>query len=186
MSVPRFQIIFLAGIMALAGFISGATSATVTADGTSLPKLEAPKGTEIISGNWSLNCQPFGNSDELLCEASRIIVLKQNNEALLSVFVTPWKQAKATTPYLLRLQLPHGLNLPEGVHIQIDKLETQTAIFQTTNQSGIFARIGLSDKTLIAMQAGKMLTVSFSAINGNKISIPVPLNGFTAVFSKMK
>lgn len=186
MSAPRFQIALLAGIMVLAGFVPGATAATLTPGGTSPPKLEAPKGTEIVSGNWNLGCKPFGNSNELLCEASRIIVLKQNNEALLSVFVTPWKQDQATAPYLLRLQLPHGLNLPEGIHIQVDELETHNAIFQTSNQNGIFARIGLSDKVLSAMQAGKILTVSFSAINGNKISIPVPLNGFTAVFSKMK
>lgn len=114
------------------------------------------------------------------------MVLKQNNEALLSVFVTPWKQAEATAPYLLRLQLPHGLSLSEGVQLQVDTGKENTAAFQTSNQSGIFARMGLSDDTLNAMQAGNILTVSFSAINGNKISIPVPLNGFTAVFSKMK
>lgn len=172
------------------GFHQPSHAATLTPDTATPVKAAAssktPKGIEIVPGSWNLGCKPFGNSGELLCEASRVIVLKKTKKALISVFVSPWKQAKATAPYLLRLQLPHGLDLPAGVSIQVDKDVKHAAIYQTTNQSGVFARLGLSNNTLSAMQAGKILAVNFSAINGNKISIPVSLSGFTAVFSKMK
>jgi len=188
----RFQVVFMIGFMAMAGVHHKASATTVAPNINHQTKASKPakplktsKSSEIISGSWQLGCKPFGADNKLLCEVSRSVALKKTGKVLLSLFVTPWKQAKATAPYILRLQLPHGLNLPAGVQIQIDDGKQHDVTYQTTNQNGVFARIGLSGKILPLLQKGKNLNVRFSAINDSTITIPVPLSGFSAVFAKI-
>lgn len=154
--------------------------------GTSYAQTNTSDGPKIVTGVWTVNCSPVGEDQKLICEASRTIALQQTGESLLTVFVSPWQQDGATEPFLMRLQLPHGLDLPKGVQIKVDEGSAGTATFQTTTPTNVFARLGLSDGLIGSLKKGKIMSVSFSGINGNQISIPVPLNGFTAVFAKLK
>ncbi len=181
----RFALVLWAAALFFTALDVSAFAVTVKPKTGPDSKIVKSKGAQIVSGSWNLGCAPVGGDKKLLCEASRTIVLKNTGKVLLSVFITPWTQTKATAAYVLRLQLPHGLNLPEGVQIQIDDGEINSPVFQTTNQNGIYARIGLTKKLLNSLQTGKILNVRFSAMNGNKLSIPVSLNGFAPVFARM-
>lgn len=145
-----------------------------------------PNSAELVTTSWDLGCKPLGKSNELACEASKRVALKQTGKVLLSVFITPRKQKDKSQSFLLRMQLPHGIHLPSGVEIQIDDADKYLLPFQTTNPAGIFARIALNDKILTALQTGKTMNVSFATINGAQFSIPVLLNGFSAIFAKMQ
>ena len=59
-------------------------------------------------------------------------------------------------------------------------------VLQTSDATGLYARIGLSGELLSSMKQGSTLKVSFAAMNGNNFQIPLTLNGFTAVFAKLK
>lgn len=86
--------------------------------------------------------------------------------------------------YMLVLRLPHGLNLPVGVQLQIDKQKARRLAVLSSDRGGTFTRVTLAPKVLVALQKGNVLKVSFISINGKRFEIPVSLAGFSAAFSK--
>ena len=146
----------------------------------------AAVGARLVSNGWNLGCAPGGGAGELFCEASQTIAVAETQQILLVVFVTPWTQADASDPFVLRFQLPHGLNLPEGVQILIDDTPAQSPVIQTSTQAGVYARIGLGDQLLESLRKGTSMNVSFTAMNGNLLTVPVTLDGFSAIFAKLQ
>jgi invasion protein IalB len=144
------------------------------------------QGPKFVTSNWVASCKPQGEAGGLICQASQTITMVKSGKVLLSVHVSPWTQKFATAKHVLRLKLPHGVDMPAGAQIHIDDKAVHTPVFQTSDISGLYARIGLSDKLLTLMQQGKVLNVIFSAMNGKKIQVPLTLKGFTAVFAKIK
>jgi len=149
---------------------------------------EQPDRTEVklVTSNWQLNCRPVGTAQDLLCEASQTVSVQGSGQTLLVALVSPWQQDGAATPYLLRFQLPHGLDIPAGVAMKIDDAAMPSPVIQTSSQAGIFARAPLDDALLAAMKKGKLMTVGLTALNGSALTVPVSLNGFTAVFGKLQ
>ena len=176
--LPLMRFLFVLAMTAVAGSSAWAQQAAS----------EAPGKTEVklVTSNWQLNCRPAGEAQELLCEASQTVTVQGSGQTLLVAQVTPWKQEGAAAPYLLRFQLPHGLNIPAGVAMAIDDAAMPAPVIQTSNQAGIFARAPLDDALLAAMKQGKLMTVGLTALNGSDLTIPVSLNGFTAVFGKLQ
>lgn len=144
------------------------------------------QGAELVSNGWNLGCTPLSSTKELRCEASQTIAVAKSRQTLLVVFVTPWQQAKAANHFVLRLQLPHGLDLPKGIKIQIDDKPVQSPVIRTSTQAGVYARIGLSAPLLASLKKGTTMKVSFTAMNGNKLTVPVSLDGFSTIFARLK
>lgn len=143
-------------------------------------------GPKLISSSWTVSCRPAGETQELLCEASQTISLAESRQTLLGVFVTPWQQKDKKEAFILRFQLPHGVNLPKGVHTKIDNKAGPAPEVQTSNQVGLFAKTDVTPTLLASLKKGSTMTVSFSSMNGNQLAIPVTLKGFSAVFEKLK
>lgn len=146
----------------------------------------AAAGPKLVSSNWTVSCRPAGETQELLCEASQTINLAESRQTLMGVFVTPWKDKDKKEGFILRFQLPHGVNMPLGVQTKIDNQAAPSPEIQTSNQVGLFAKTDLTGPLLSALKKGTTMTVSFSSMNGNKLAIPVTLKGFSAVFEKLK
>lgn len=147
---------------------------------------ETTSTTALVSSNWNLSCTPDSGTQELLCEASQTIAFEESRQTLLIAFVTPWKQDDAAELFVMRFQLPHGLDIPAGLQIQIDDNPAQSPVIQTSTQVGVYARIGLSEPLLESLKKGATMNVSFSAMNGNKLTVPVSLDGFSAIFAKLQ
>lgn len=143
-------------------------------------------GPKLVSSSWTVSCRPAGETQELLCEASQTISLADSRQTLLGVFVTPWKDKDKKDGFILRYQLPHGVNLPLGVQTKIDNKAGPSPEIQTSNQVGLFAKTNVTAPLLANLKKGTTMTVSFSSMNGNKLAIPVTLKGFSAVFEKLK
>lgn len=141
-------------------------------------------GAQLLASTWTLGCKPDSSTKELLCEASQTIAVEQTRQTLLIAFVTPWTDEDGS--YVLRFQLPHGLDIPAGVELQIDDVPVQSPVIQTSNQIGVFARTALADPLLAAMKKGATMQVAFSALNGTKLTVPVSLEGFSAIFDKLQ
>ena len=141
---------------------------------------------KLVSSSWTVGCRPVGQKQELLCEASQTITMAKTRQTLMAVYVTPWKQDGKPDSFILRFQLPHGLNLPAGVQIKIDDKPAPSPEIQTSNQIGVFAKTDLTKPLLASLKKGSTMNVAFSAMNGNKLAIPVTLKGFSAVFAKLK
>ena len=149
---------------------------------------EKPASTEVklVTSNWQLNCRPAGEAQELRCEASQTVTVQSSGQTLLVAQVMPWTQDGAAAPWLLRFQLPHGLEIPAGVAMAIDDAAMPAPVIQTSSQAGVYARAPLDDALLAAMRKGKLMTVGLTALNGSALTVPVSLNGFTAVFGKLQ
>ncbi|NKB58599.1 MAG: hypothetical protein GKS00_19895 [Alphaproteobacteria bacterium] len=168
----------------------GAAALALVSGSAVAQKAKAPEkpaaGPKLVSSAWTVGCRPAGKSQDLLCEASQTIALAESRQTLLGVYVTPWKQAGKPDSFILRYQLPHGLNFPAGVQVKIDDKAAPAPEIQTSNQVGVFARTDLTDPLLASLKKGAAMTVEFSSMNGNKLAIPVTLKGFSAVFEKLK
>lgn len=146
----------------------------------------AANSAQLISTNWALGCNPVGKDKKLRCEASKRVALASNRQVLLAVAIAPDLGTKGPPSYVMRLQLPHGIDLPKGVQLQIDKKNQRAPTIRTSSQAGVFARSNLTGPILDAVLKGKIMTVGFTGINGAKLSVPVALDGLAAVFDKLK
>ncbi len=147
----------------------------------------APQTTsrKLVATNWNVGCQPAQQGKKMLCEASKRILLEQGRSLLLAIYVTPTGKGKGAEAFILRYQLPHGLDLAAGVKAQIDTGDALSPAIVTSSQAGVFARSVMTAKTLASLRKGKTMTVAFSGLNGSKLSIPVSLQGFSAVYDKL-
>jgi invasion protein IalB len=174
----RSYLTLLAGVCALVG---GMTEAD--AQGTTPAEAE----TTLVSSSWTVGCGPAADGDkDLLCEASQTIVVRKTGQTLLVAYVTPWRQAGVPNSFVLRFQLPHGLDIPAGVQVRIDGRPMASPVIQTSGNAGVFARTNLTSMLLSALKKGATMTVTFTALNGRKLSVPVTLDGFSAAFAKLK
>ena len=154
-------------------------SGSAAAQKTKTPEKTAA-GPKLVSSNWTVSCRPAGETQELLFEASQTISLAESRQTLLGVYVTPWKNKDKDDSFILRFQLPLG------VQTTIDNKAGPSPEMQTSNQVGLFGKTDVTGALLVALKKGTTMTVSFSSMNRNRLAIPVTLKGFSAVFEKLK
>jgi invasion protein IalB len=169
-----------------AALILALIQGAVTVSGAAAQPAGAAKEMKFVASPWRLNCQPGSGGKDVVCQASQSVVVKGGKQAVLIAFVTPWRQEGASAPFLLRFRLPHGLDIPAGAALKVDDKPIGSARVQTSSPEGVFARAPLDDAMLAAMKAGKLMTVEVTALNGAKLTLPVSLNGFTAIFDKLQ
>ncbi len=181
------SVVILLPVVFITFVATGSSGAQETAKPSKDQAVAAPvKASRFISSKWTMGCKPAGEDSALVCQASNKIVAQKGGQTLLAVFVAPWEQKFATSENVLRVQLPHGLDLTTGVQIQIDGGKPHKLVLQTSDATGLYARIGLTAKLLLSMKMGKIVQVSFTAMNGKKFQIPMALKGFSAVFDKLR
>ncbi len=136
--------------------------------------------------NGGVAAQPQENGETLDCVLSQSIVMAQSQEVFVSLSIRPSPANSVAEPYVIVARLPHGLALDAGVEYQIDSGFTGRLNVFTSSPQGAFARAGLTDELLSALQKGQQLQLSFSARNGNRFIIPMSLTGFSASFEKLR
>lgn len=168
---------------ALAGAVLAALAVTGAA---SLARAQDPDpaGSELQASTWDLSCSAAPDPGALACEASRTLALAGTGQVFLAVFVTPVDRPDAPR-HALRLQLPHGVDVPAGVELQVDGQPAAAPAVQTSGPGGLFARTDLTPELLAALRTGAEMTVVFFAITGQRFSVPVPLAGFAAIYDKL-
>ena len=138
MVYPRFFMLFFVGFIALLGAASASLAQSAAkAPGTATQ--DAGKGAKLIAGGWTLACKSDGAGKNLRCEMSHTVAVARTRQTILSVHVTPIRQADKPDRFVLRFQLPHGLNLPAGVKLQIDGKDAPAPLIRTSSQAGVFA-----------------------------------------------
>lgn len=147
---------------------------------------EGDAATQLVAGTWTLNCAPAGDSDALNCEASQTVAVAKTQQTVLAVFVTPRRRDGEPDGFALRFQLPHGIDIPAGVRLRIDGEAMPAPAIQTSSPAGLFARTGLTEPLLAAMRKGAAMEVDVTALTGASVTVPVTLNGFSAIFAKLQ
>ncbi len=83
------------------------------------------------------------------------------------------------------LHLPHGMHLPAGVVIRVDKGKPIKVAIQTCDLRGCFAGVPVDAVMLKAKKRGQTLSVALRNLKKQTIAINLNLKGFTAAFKKL-
>lgn len=168
--------------MAMVAATGSAAAAQDAAPATTAAPAQTPAttaGTAVPGRNWQVNCS--GDSEAKRCTVLQNLVADQGKgqQRLLTVMVQPGADNQ---PALL-LALPHGLFLPAGVQMQIDKGEAQKLVIQTADQNGSYAGAALDTALLDRLKGGSTLDVTFQSAQQQAVTVPVTLVGFSSAYA---
>ncbi|UIJ71476.1 invasion associated locus B family protein [Aurantimonas sp. HBX-1] len=143
---------------------------------TAAPPASAPAAA--AGPNWRVNCEGEGTAKRCTVLQNLVADQGQGQQRLLTVMIQPGGDGQ---PALL-LALPHGLFLPAGVQLQIDKGEARKLVIQTADQNGSYAGTAIEPALLEQLKRGSLLDVTFQSAQQQAVTVPVTLAGFSAAF----
>jgi invasion protein IalB len=132
---------------------------------------------------WVARCGSVSRDAPLECAVEESAVLTKTGQLIVLVNI---RVASDTRQPVALVQLPLGLNLPAGAHLQVDEGKVVDLQIQTCEQRGCYANLPVPADLLAAMRTGKQLKVSFQNLAKEAISIPLPLADFAAAYDKIK
>lgn len=131
---------------------------------------------------WLVSCSNRANPKALTCTmAQSVFFQKQPRQRIVKANIL--RHAKGG--FIMRLQLPHGLDLTHGVSLTIDEGKPAQHPIRTADANGAYSPIPLDDRMLAAMKAGSILVVGVRGSNGNEINLQMSLAGFSDAFGLM-
>ena len=164
-------------VISVAGPMLAAAAALA---GSQEAKDTVPPSAPPPAPGWSVTCADGGKG--LACKATQTVVLAKTRQLVLAVSVS--KPAGGTGTAIL-LHLPHGLFIPAGVTMDIDDQQAEMLAIQTCDPKGCYAGAPVAPDKLAAMSKGAKINVTFRDLKNQKVTVPVPLNGFEAAYKKL-
>ncbi len=155
---------------------SPAPPAAAPADNASAANAPPPPG-------WIARCASASRDAPLECAIEQNAVLPRTGQLVIAVNIRV--PADTHTPSAL-IQLPLGLNIPNGAKLQVDDGKVTDLQIQTCEARGCYAGTAIAPDLLSAMKAGKQLKVSFQNLNKETLTVPLPLADFAAAYEKIK
>jgi invasion protein IalB len=150
--------------------------AVAPADNASAANAPPPPG-------WIARCASASRDAPLECAIEQNAVLPRTGQLVIAVNIRV--PADTHTPSAL-IQLPLGLNIPNGAKLQVDDGKVTDLQIQTCEARGCYAGTAIAPDLLGAMKSGKQLKVSFQNLNKETLTVPLPLADFTAAYEKIK
>jgi len=135
------------------------------------------------SPGWSARCSSASRDAPLECAIEQNAILTKTGQVLVVVVVRVPGDTRAPAAFV---QLPLGLNLPNGAKFQVDDGKTADLPIQTCENRGCYANAAITPELLTALKSGKQLKVSFQNLAKETITIPMPLTDFAAAYDKIK
>ncbi len=130
---------------------------------------------------WTVRCpKKVKKQAAKLCSISQELRVIKTKQRLLSVLI---RQTPQKNKHTILISLPHGLFLPAGTTLRIDKNKPIRIPVQTADANGSYAGGVLDPKFLGALNTGKSLKISFLNSKRQPITVPVSLQGFSKAYS---
>jgi invasion protein IalB len=150
--------------------------AAAPADNASAANAPSPPG-------WIARCASASRDAPLECAIEQNAVLPRTGQLVIAVNIRV--PADTHAPSAL-IQLPLGLNIPNGAKLQVDDGKVTDVQLQTCEARGCYAGTAIAPELLAAMKSGKQLKVSFQNLNKETLTVPLPLADFAAAYEKIK
>lgn len=128
---------------------------------------------------WQVNCTP-GETAQLDCSMVKSLVIGQNRQVLAQAAIV------AGDPYVLRILVPHGMSLAEGLRVSVDGVEVASPVFRTSLQGGALAVSDVTVELEEALRAGGLLQIEGVQNNGGALRLEMSLSGFSAAIDKLR
>jgi invasion protein IalB len=132
---------------------------------------------------WIARCGSVSRDAPLECAIEQNAVLPRTGQLVIAVNIRV--PADTHTPSAL-IQLPLGLNIPNGAKLQVDDGKAVDLQIQTCEARGCYAGTAIAPDLLAAMKSGKQMKVSFQNLNKETLTVPLPLADFAAAYEKIK
>jgi invasion protein IalB len=132
---------------------------------------------------WIARCGSASRDAPLECAIEQNAVLPRTGQLVIAVNIRV--PGDTRTPSAL-IQLPLGLNIPNGAKLQVDDGKVTDLPIQTCEARGCYAGTAIAPDLLAAMKSGKQLKVSFQNLNKETLTVPLPLADFAAAYEKIK
>ncbi len=129
---------------------------------------------------WQVNCVPGSNAAQLDCSMVKSLIVGQNGQVLAQTAVV------AGEPDALRILVPHGMALAEGLRVSVDGTEVATPAFRTSLQGGALAVADVTPGIEEAMRTGSRLQIEGVQNNGSALRLEMSLSGFSAAMDKLR
>src|ERR1700709_2507217 len=142
----------------------------------------APANTPPPPG-WIARCGSASRDAPLECAIEQNAVLPRTGQLVIAVNIRV--PADTHTPSAL-IQLPLGLNIPNGAKLQVDDGKAADLQIQTCEARGCYAGTTIAPDLLAAMKSGKQLKISFQNLNEEALTVPLPLADFATAYEKIK
>lgn len=155
--------------------VAGAIAATV-AFSASAAMAEVKPNQKF--GDWTANCE--GDGAKRVCHIAQAPTTKEDKRTMLAVVVASVPQQDGKKVLQMTLIAPLGTLLVPGFQLQIDADKTSRAPFVQCAPGGCRTTLNLDDAGLQSFKSGKEFKVSYVMPNGQAITIPVNLTGFSA------
>lgn len=149
---------------------------------TSVLAQSAEDGAQQAVGStgWGVQCNSVGQ--DLQCSALNSVVTTPGNQLVTRVSI---RIGPGEDQHTITVQLPLGLNLPQGITLGVDDGEATTFLIDTCLQSGCFVAETITDNFLNTLKAGENLSILMTSNNGAQNTVQVSLAGFTAAVEKL-
>lgn len=157
-------------------------SPPLTATPTS-PQADSASGNTLAQPGWAARCTSASRNAPLECAMEQTAVLSKTGQLVVLINIRVPTDTHA--PVAL-VQLPLGLNLPDGAKLQVDDGNAINLPIQTCEARGCYASSPIAPEQLAALRTGKQLKVSFQNLGKETITIPMPLADFAAAYDKIK
>lgn len=156
------------------GSIAFAQDQTATVD--SAQQAEQPEG--VAAPLWLTSCSNQLQSEQLLCEVSQSIVLRQGNQSQ-RVATASINRVAGKSETNAAFTLPYGVSLQEPVKVLIDDKQVGALTWQSCDAGGCYADAKVDAAWLKALRNGKTMTAAFKARDGRDLTFAFQLAGIS-------
>jgi len=166
-------------MIAIAAMFAGGSLASAqdqAAPGTDAQPAEESAGP--AAPLWLTTCSNQLQTEELLCEVSQSIVLRQGNQSQRVATAAINRVAgKSETSALFTL--PYGVSLADPVRVLVDDKQVGTLGWQSCDAGGCYAGAKVDAAWLKALRGGKTMTAAFKARDGRDLTFAFQLAGIS-------
>nr|WP_048306082.1 invasion associated locus B family protein [uncultured Halomonas sp.] len=126
--------------------------------------------------DWEVRCPQDGGSAEL-CSMMQLVDNPQGGQPIMQVIMAYPKELDAPAMAFI---LPLGTRLAPGLQLVVDSNEPINFPYQMCQEQGCRADIPVTETLRQQMRNGTRATVSIMGPRGERLDLPVSLQGFTA------
>ena len=134
-------------------------------------------------GAWQVSCHTPAGAKEEKCALLQRVTAEDRPDVGLTVLLF---RAIAEDKKLLRVAVPLGVLLPQGLGLKIDGQDVGNAPFLKCGRRGCIAEVVLEDEVIAKMKKGKTAIFIIFITPEAGIGIPVTLQGFSEALASLK
>lgn len=134
------------------------------------------------TGSWSVRCYRSG---PFVCDMTQVDIDRTRNALVASVSIS---YNPKTDSYLGRFMMPLGVSFDQGLALEVGQFQASGIKYRVCGRDGCLAINILPPQLIEAMQASGTNKGAMRAvlINGQKIEIPILLDGFSEGLDQLK